>query len=518
MLAELVLESSKKYGDKKAIKSGDEFLTYKELIEKALNISTKLRKYALNMRLDNPSCGLVFQQSVTGIISILACVLAKITYVPLDLLYPKDRLIYMTTHAKVNVLITDVNGLDVTKELIKEMDDKPRIILIDELLNKNNEEVSEECFSSDINPYVYLLYTSGSSGLPKAVVQKDNAIIHFANEYIDNLNITCDDNLTLFSSYGHDASVIDIFSSLLSGACLCQNNLQTSENLFKLPYWLKKNNITVWHSVPSLFRSLWKSYRRAVDLPDLRLIVLGGEAVRSDDFILCKEKFKNLDLYNLYGQTESSYSCGKFIYTANDISQVGHAVKDTQLIMACENNKLKVIESGRLNNSKSYCISGNTIVDKGELLISSPFIAEGYWLDDKLTANAFFQSLTLEKIYRTGDFVDVREDGTVIFTGRRDNQIKIRGYRVEIGEIESKILLIDGIDECIVVSSEINDDINLVAFVKAYREITLVEINSFLKKVLPSYMLIFEVINIKKLPLTVTGKVDRKALKSQLCE
>ncbi|WP_346898446.1 AMP-binding protein [Clostridium sp. UBA7503] len=513
MLLKSILNIKNQYLNKLAIKTASESLTYEELIEKSCNISQNLKEYVdeFNLKSKSPCCGLIFNHGVSGIVAIVACVLSGLTYVPLDSSYPENRLIYMADNSNIKFLITDYEGVNLTKELAGKMKSEPQIIVLEELDYNASKEYTLPIEMSN-NPDVYILYTSGSTGKPKAVIQKAESIVHFASEYISNLNITKEDKLTLFSTYGHDAAVIDIFSSLLSGACLYPLDLREPKNFFTLHNWLKENEITVWHSVPSLFRMFWNAYNKVVNLPYLRLVVLGGEAVREHDFILCNEKLNKVKLYNLYGQTESSYSAGNYITEKDDVAFIGIPVKDTHLIVVSKHGVVKKIPDTCFE--KKYICSelSKYDVNEGELLICSRFIANGYWKNEEVTKNAFINSPIFGKLYRTGDYVTLCEDGKIIFSGRKDTQIKIRGHRVEIGEIESTILRIKDIVECAVISENIADQTKLIAFVKSNNKYDTADINNVLKKYLPTYMMIFKVVMIDTFPLTVTGKIDRNKL------
>lgn len=157
-------------------------------------------------------------------------------------------------------------------------------------------------------------------------------------------------------------------------------------------------------------------------------------------------------------------------------------------------------------------------IEEGEMLINSRFIADGYWGDKKLTEKMFIDSPVLGRVYRTGDFVKVINDNQIMFQGRKDSQIKIRGHRVELTEIESKIIFLEEVSECIVLP-KINDyRVDLIAFIKSKRIYSTIEINNYLIDYIPTYMLISEVVILDNIPHTVTGKVDRQNLIERLKE
>lgn len=510
MLLEAILNKTYENQDRIAISFGKEKLTYEELIIKSSTLSYTLSKYfnEESIEYDKICCGLVLNQDISGIVAIVSCVLSKIPYVPLDNAYPTDRLVFMSEDSEVSLIITDRINLSIANEINEKSCKSIKIIIIEDIiydLNNNN----FKSLTNEKNPIVYKLYTSGSTGVPKAVVQKSKSIYYYCSNYIKKIGITEDDNITVFSTFGHDAAIIDIFSALISGSCMYPRDLRVISNVFGLHDWLKENRISIWHSVPSFFRKFWGSYRREVKLNSLRRIVLGGEVLRESDYNLYKEKLSFALLYNLYGQTESSYSSGTFVKEKENIKSIGLPIKDTHFLVAYKENLLKCIDSDgniiieQLDEFKKYNLQ------EGELLINSNYIVNGYLNNSKATENTFFESKNLGSVYRTGDFVEISETGDIFYSHRMDNQVKIRGYRVEIGEIESEILKINDIIDCIVTTTIVNEQSNLIAFIKATRDISVVEVNEYIKNVLPSHMLLFDVKIVDEFATTVTGKVDR---------
>lgn len=515
MLNQLLLRSAERHSVRAAVRMGEQALTYRQLMDQASGVAGALQHQSQQMENEEgqPVCGLLFHQGIAGIVGLVACVLSGYIYVPLDASYPKQRLVKMAEHAGICCILTDYSLVDLANEISTGIAKEPKIMVMEELYTFTKESL---IISEEMDPRVYLLYTSGSTGTPKAVVQHAKAIVHFADAYIKELNLHAEDRLTLFSTYGHDAAMVDIFSALLSGACLYPLDLHVPENLFRLSGWLEKNEITVWHSVPTLFRSFMTFIRHIPKAPALRLVVLGGEAVRSRDYDICAEKLPQAHLYSLYGQTESSYTSGSYVRDSSDSISMGSPVAGTLLLLARLEGEFMVINEQSTRFQRSCSFLEKQHISTGELLIASSFIAEGYWKDIYATSQAFLDSPVFGRVYRTGDIAEITGDGHLVFRGRKDRQVKIRGYRIEVGEIESQILTMEGMNECIVMSSVLEEQTVLIGFIQADLELSTEEVNNYLMTLLPTYMMLSKVIQLDYFPRTVTGKMDRKQLMMQI--
>ncbi|TYQ16874.1 UNVERIFIED_CONTAM: amino acid adenylation domain-containing protein [Acetivibrio alkalicellulosi] len=285
------------------------------------------------------------------------------------------------------------------------------------------------------------MYTSGSTGEPKGVVQTHRNVIYYVDNYIKRLSISEKDRLTLFSSYCHDAAVMDIYGDLFSGATLFPLNLIKEDNLKTIPDWIRKNNITIWHSVPTLFRYFANIINKTISLTTMRLIVLGGEAVLKYDIDNFKEKFPDVVLCNLYGQTEASFNSAQFIVNDSEIDEItlGDTIENTEiLVLDHSGNRVKEFETG-------------------EIVIASLGISPGYWKNNAVTEKAFVNIEGLGRVYITGDLGELLPDNRIRFVGRRDFQVKIRGLRVELGEIETCLLKHDDVIEAAVLSKNNNN-------------------------------------------------------------
>ncbi|MCU0287775.1 MAG: SDR family oxidoreductase, partial [Acidobacteria bacterium] len=230
---------------------------------------------------------------------------------------------------------------------------------------------------------------------------------------------------------------------------------------------------------------------------DLRCIILGGEPFRGYEIEMFKKYFPGLILANVYGQTESSVNS---IWTIRANDSIPHLVIGTPL----DNTRIFIVDE-----------DGDEVdtFEMGEIIIACPHVSPGYWQDKELTKKAFGRDSEYGSIYWTGDMGRRLDDGNIEFMGRKDFQVKIRGFRIELGEIETTILQIDGIKEAVVVTQETKkENTHLCAFFTAAKKFEVAELRNFLSGELPDYMLPLHFAQLEKMPLTQSGKIDRKAL------
>ncbi len=441
---------------------------------------------------------LVFEKDAPMVAGILGVLKAGKTYVPLDPSYPLERLAYILEDSGAGIILTNNAHIAFASTLahnalrIVNFDD------IDSAVCLNNIELAVAP-----DTLAYILYTSGSTGQPKGVMQNHRNVLHFIKVYTNNLHIHPDDRLTLLSSYSFDAAIMDIFGALLNGATLYPLSLQ-EEGLTELPLWLTEHQITIYHSTPTVYRYFMSTLTGQEPFPTIRLVVLGGEAVHQGDVDLYKRHFSpGCILVNGLGPTESTVSLQYFVDKQVEITRhavpVGYPVEDTEVV---------------LRNA-----TGAQAEVYGEIGIRSPYIALGYWQQPELTQAVFLPDPEggQWRIYCTGDMGRRLPDGSIEFVGRKDSQVKVRGFRVELGEIEAVLGQHPGVRETVVLAQQdVGGDMYLTAYVVPTQEQPLATpaLRSFLKQKLPEYLLPSAFVLLDSLPLTPTGKIDRRALPS----
>ncbi|WP_458122492.1 amino acid adenylation domain-containing protein [Paenibacillus sp. Z6-24] len=452
---------------------------------------------AIDILNDQERAVLLFEHGADMIVAMLACIKAGVTYIPIDSTYPFSRAAYIAEHAEPHYIITNNKNVERALKLLQTLHHPVPIININEL--QNSYDYNYLNHTARENAAAYILYTSGSTGEPKGVIQTYKHMIFYIENYIHAANIMPADRLTLFSSYIHDASIMDIFGALFAGATLYPKDIRYMADDESLGKWLFKNRITIWHSVPTLYRYFIKELDENVILPQLRLVVLGGEAVIPYDAESLFEKIPHAQLYNLYGQTESSFNSGISV-SVNEVqnsSLLGTPVPGLDLIVLNETGKM--IEPG----------------ETGEIHVSSDHISPGYWKDPIRTNIAFKKHPLYGKIYATGDLGLLLDNGMIQFRGRKDFQVKIRGYRVETGEVESVLLRCPEINKAVVVTAPLfykeSSQSQLYAVLQG-ENLSEEKAKRYLAEYLPEYMLPSRWLIVDQIPTTVTGKTDRKKI------
>jgi amino acid adenylation domain-containing protein len=503
-IAERFVRQVEKYSQRVAIKSKNHEWTYSKLKDAVDGIAQSL----LSSRAPGAEhVALLFEHDAPMVAGMLGVLRAGKTYVPLDPNHPQARLAQIIEHAQATVVLTNDKNLALAQALTNgiwsALDGPLQIINIDSL------DEDAACVDFPVvqpDSLAYILYTSGSTGQPKGVMQNHRNVLHYIRVYTNNLHINADDRLTLFSSYCFDASVMDIYGALLNGATLYPIDIK-EDGLTSLPEQLVAEEITIYHSTPTVYRYFINELneaQRKFEFPSLRLIVLGGEKVTRADVQAYQEHFSERCLFiNGLGPTESTVSLQNFINQqtqfSGDCVPVGFAVDDTEVLLL-----------NKAGKPTEVC---------GEIAIKSKHVALGYWQNADATARAFSTNGhgPAVRIYRTGDMGRRLADGSIKFEGRKDFQIKIRGFRVELGEIESALSKHSAVSEGVVVAHENgHGNQKLTAYVVLAQSSVLItaELREFLRQKLPDYMVPSAFVTLEALPLTASGKLNRRALPS----
>lgn len=505
MLGQFIYQKMEYFAERNAISWNNKIITYAELKKNAVAVAN----YLLSTGSDEMVCGIYFSHGLWGIVAIIGCLFAGITYVPIDQDEVKENIEYILNNSGVGIIISDKTGVDRLTD--KHLSSKDSICIADvEEIVSSYSTPTDLMVPHENASAVYHLYTSGSTGRPKAVTQTGKSILHFADTYARTINLSCDDKMTLFSSFGHDAAVIDIYSCLLTGACLYPNDLRKPKNMLTLPMWLHRNQISIWHSVPSFYRKFFGSYWDRCRGHSVRVIVLGGEMLRKSDYPIF-EKCKGVNgtrLYNLYGQTESSFSSGNWVESEEDCEYFGMPIFNTSIITKEKSGSILILGEP-LSNSEIVQLQSPTVnLAEGEIVVISSYVAKQYIGEPALSSKVFFTLGGGKNIYKTGDYIESTVNGGFKFCGRKDRQCKINGFRVELNIIEDKLLELQGVEDCTVFAKEINGQNRLLGALQTKKNLNVQEVNTFLSGRVPSYMLLHSVKCFENLPITLTGKIN----------
>jgi amino acid adenylation domain-containing protein len=466
----------------------------------------------------NPIVGLLFEHSSDMIIAVLGTLKGGKAYLPLDITYPKNRLTYMMEDSETSLVLTNTNNLSLAEKLAAKVKNQLKIINIEPILMDTDMEGKQKPKMENIkrepsgDRLAYILYTSGSTGRPKGVIQDQENVCYYIKNWTERFSITHEDRMTLFTAFSHDGAGQDMFGALHNGATLYPYSILNRPNIAGLIEWLKKERITIWHSVPTIYRYFVNALEdRGIEknyFPHLRFILLGGEQVRDHDIRMFKRFFPGALFANVYGQTESSVDSIWLVRPGDPVNKIliGDPLDKTDILI--------VDEEGEILEDLGI----------GEIVVACGHISPGYWNNEESGKKKFFNDPELGRLYRTGDLGRLMADGSIECMGRKDSQVKIRGFRIETGEIETILLNHEAIREAVVITrTDTNGNVHLCAYIvpapssspsptgKAFT-FTITELRKYLSAELPDHMIPSYFIELDKLPLTPNGKIDRKKL------
>ncbi|MBN2549958.1 MAG: amino acid adenylation domain-containing protein [Anaerolineales bacterium] len=482
-----------------AVHSLTETFTYQKLNETA----NRLAHTILNQR-GQGSEPIVFilEHDSAAILALVGILKAGKAYVPVDPAYPPARIAHILENTRTPLVITNDQNLGLVNRLLEQHQDIEVVNLQHLPVNARSDNPALEISPEDL---AYILYTSGSTGQPKGVMHTHRDALHNTFALCSDFHISPSDRFALFITLGFEASRFSIYSALLNGGALCMYDIR-SLGLSSLPAWINQQGITVLLSTPSTFRHMFDLVPMGEKLSSVRLIILGGEAVRNQDVRLFRQHFtRTCVLANTLGMTETGV--------------VARYIVDHQARLAGHN-----VPAGFPTGDKVILVvdeAGKPVGENqvGEILVRSQYLFPGYWADQALTNQKIYTDPgdSRYRIFRTGDLGQRRPDSVLEHLGRKDSQIKIRGYRVDTAEIEAVLEQHPGIRDVAVIArpSQLSPDENqLVAYVvtQSRPAPTKKELIGFVARVLPDYMVPSLMVFMDSLPLTSTGKVNHQSL------
>jgi amino acid adenylation domain-containing protein len=482
-----------RYADRLAVKTKNHTFTYDQLNK----TSNRVAHAILEQRAErNEPVALLLEQSTQEITAILGLLKAGKIYVPLDPSYPRERLTYLMDDSQTGLIVTNNRNVSLASDLARK---GIHLLNIDELDLRLS--IETPCLTISPDSLAYIQYTSGSTGMPKGATQNHRNTLHDIMNYTNAIHICADDRLSLLTS-GTGQAMKHIFAAMLNGAALFPFPLK-EEGVGKLANWLIQEEITIYRSAAMVFRHFASTLTGLEEFPKLRLIRLASETVSKRDVDLYKKHFSpDCILVNGLSSGEAinfrKYFIDKRTCIITNTVPVGYAVQGKRVLL--------------LDDSGEE-VGFNYV---GEITVKSRYLSPGYWRWPELTRVAFLSDPTgsSERVYRTGDLGRMLPDGCVELVGRKDFRVKIRGYSVELSEIDVALLDHPAIKEAVVVAQqEVSSGKQLVAYVvPAKRAPNVSELRSFLKEKFPDYMIPSAFVMLDALPLLPNGKVDRKAL------
>ena len=500
-ISDRFLQQVRKHPGRPAIDSTAETLTYLELDHRSNNIANALleRGYASG---GSKPIALLLGHSSSMVVAMLGVLKTGQIYVPLDPSYPASRLNRIIENAQAAAVLTD----DVHEKVALNIPNRAAAIV-------NIDRISQEANINKPDVYVhpdqiaYVFYTSGSTGTPKGVIQTHRNVLCNIRNYTNDICIGPEDRLSLITPFSFAASVSDLFGGLMNGATVCLFDLRQS-GIQSCIQWLEREKITVYYSVPSVFRLLASTLDETVNLSCIRVVKLGGDSITYADYQAYRDWFcDKCILFIVLGSTEinliSRYFVDKETGVPRGVTPVGYPPDDVELLLLDEDDK--PVPNG----------------DVGNLVVRGAHVALGYWNEsaDKQSRIVPDTENPNLRLFKTGDLGRILPDGSLVHLGRSDSQLKISGQSVSLKEVEAALAGVPGVREAAVVARTDDDGgKKLIGYIASESEFrpSVKQLREFLKQKLPQYMVPAQFEFLDRFDYTPSGKLDRKKLSGQI--
>ncbi|HVM59658.1 MAG TPA: amino acid adenylation domain-containing protein [Verrucomicrobiae bacterium] len=511
------LQSVEKFADRPALEVSGQGLTYRQLFQKAASLAGTLS--ALDAANDPPLTAVFAYRSVTAFSGVLAALLRGHGYVPLNRTFPPERTRTMLQRAGCRAVVVDAQSESQLGQVLEGID-RPLVIVLpdrDDLrelaarwprhkfIGGGQLASSDQWRRVEASPdsIAYLLFTSGSTGVPKGVMVAHRNATHYVDFIADRFGVTHEDRFSQTFDMTFDLSVADMFVAWERGACVC---CPSEKTLINPGRFINDSRLTIWFSVPStaVFMKRLGTLKPGL-YPRLRASMFCGEALPVDVARAWSDAAPNSIVENLYGPTELAIACTFYRWdpvrsdpeAERGIVPIGQPFPGMVALVADES--FREVAPGA----------------DGELLMTGPQMSLGYWRDPEKTAASFITPPGRNEVYyRTGDRVRRPLDGQpMVYLGRVDNQIKVLGHRVELGEVEAALRELSGIESVAAFGWPLVP--GGASGIEAFLQTESVDAEELLKKMslrLPAYMVPRKLHCRPVFPLNANGKIDRKAL------
>lgn len=491
-VSDLFNEITKKYPNNIAVSFKEKSLTYADLDSQSSKLAEILKRdYKIK-----PNCfvGILMERSDFLLVCILGVIKAGACYVPFDPNFPSTRIDGMLEDCKPSLVICSDSFRSKYEDIVRESHIKNLIndCVYDYFPNKIS-----------LDSLLYVIYTSGSTGRPKGVKVTHRNLIQLIYNDKSEFEFNEKDVWTLFHSHAFDFSVWEIFGALLFGARLEVVPYEITMDPRSFYRLILDRNVTILNVIPTIFTLISEEALRSVNLESsLRYIIFGGEKLVPSSLYKWYISFPYIKLINMYGITETTVHVSYKELTWKDIacpiSNIGRPLPPLDVY----------ILNQRCQALPSYCI--------GEIAVAGDGLSMGYLNNDFLTQQKFIKNPydENEKIYLSGDLGYRISSGEIVYMGRKDQQVKVNGYRIELGDIEYWVIKYPNIINACVIKHTgdfIGDDM-LICYFEAVQTIELVDLRNFLKSFLPEFMIPSLMIEIDEFPRTNSGKIDRGKL------
>jgi amino acid adenylation domain-containing protein/non-ribosomal peptide synthase protein (TIGR01720 family) len=460
-------------------------MTYEELNHKANQLAYKLRETGIK---PNDTVAIIIERSFEMLIGILGVLKAGGAYVPIDSTCPEERIDYILNDCEPKALLCGIAEIPVKQPVVK-------LNLFDKNIYTGNMENPERVNSSE--DLVYIIYTSGTTGHPKGVMIQHKALNNYVSFYVENKIAI--GNYPLYTTISFDLTVTSVYLPLLTGNVL---NIYRNTDLGALAYVMEEIFKGDNYAVKITPAHLKIVADLNIEKTRIKYLIVGGEELKNSLAKQITEKFgKDIIILNEYGPTESTVGCIEYQYQYSDSTNGS------------------VLIGKPISNVKAYILDSNKNVlpvgIPGELYLGGDSLACGYINKKELTAKVFSENPLApgKTIYKTGDMARWLPDGNIEYFGRIDDQVKVRGFRIELDEIENVIRNMKNIyDVAVICKTDESGNRNICAYIVSDNPVDISNVRETIKKQLPYYMEPNYIMQIDRIPITPNGKVDKKTL------
>jgi len=482
-----------KHAHRVAVRDAERTLTYTELNHAANNVAHTILKKAGR---GTGQVAFVLQNDAYAIIALLGILKARKSYVPLDPLFPKERTTFMLNSSESKLILTDYAHHGIARDI---SGGALPMLMIDDIDLKTRSD-NPGC-EVDPGSMAYILFTSGSTGKPKGIAFGHRNLLHTTMCLINNLHISAQDRMTQLHSTSFAASVVDIYCPLLNGGSVYPWDVKV-RGISGLAKWLMQEEVTSIQWIPAPFRRLMETLGEEERFLSPRLLIMASEPLTRREFDLYRRHFADSCLLVNQMGTSESYNYGLFFANKESIFEgsnvpAGFSVSEDREILLLDEQRNEVAE--------------------GEIAIRSEYMSLGYWKNRELTDKMFIRDPngTAKRIYLTGDLGKRLEDGCLIHLGRKDFQVKVRGYRIELPEVEFAFKKLPDIRDVVVMArADQRDELKLVAYYISdqAKDMSVTELRLKLADKLPDYMIPHAFVRMRDFPMTPSGKIDKNSL------